>query len=436
MDRQASEAYVVFKSVQDAQRVWMEGRRHHHGKGDNNRNGLDGNGGSSSGGPNGVKSLENTDNFVSSLVELGVELRAIHFSNHVNLLDLESNTPRGGERGGDNIQGEYTDYNSGNESGSGGRLGGEGASHNDRRRSDSLCRSVRHGQHSYHGRSLDVNSSSSELPQCANDQYAIDSRHHQQHVHYNAQPEPSHVSPASACIQTTNNTNYYPRTPISLINKQQKNQSSAIELQLKQQEEAEEWGKWEAFQLEEMEWRKRRRVEYNSFIQAKNERSTQLSTLEQKRDLLSKQEHMLSQQLPLYKKILVMLKSKNATPSEQSTKMKEILSTSKRIVELKTEMKGITRDIEKIKEEESVLGVFRPSEKRPVFSGNVGGPDAKVGSGKKRSLDRRTTTLKVQGFDESDKANEVSVARFISSYSTLYLVPEKRVHALVACHPY
>ena len=88
--------------------------------------------------------------------------------------------------------------------------------------------------------------------------------------------------------------------------------------------------------------------------------------------------------------------------------MKEILSTSKRIVELKTELKGVIEDIEKMKEVESNHGVFRPSEKRPVFSGNMVDPNARVVPGKKRSLDRRTTMLKVRGFDDAGNANEVS----------------------------
>jgi len=252
---------------------------------------------------------------------------------------------------------------------------------------------------------------STKLPRYSEGHHATDSQHQQQHLLHTDRPVPSHVSPASSAIQLTPAAN--PRTPVQSTyelqqqqQKQQEIQPSPIELQMQQQQEAEEWAKWEAFQVQEMEWRKRRHSEYSTFIAAKNERSTQLSTLEQKRDLLSKQEHMLSQQLPLHKKMLAMLKSKNATPAEQSTKMKEILSTSKRIVELKTEMKGVVEDIEKMKEEEVILGVFRPSEKRPVFSGNVG-TNGSVGVAKKRSLDRRTTVLKVQGFNEAENADEV-----------------------------
>jgi len=384
LDRNSCEAYVVFNFVEDAQRVWNGG-------------GLDGNGGGG-----GDRSLENTDNnCVCSLVALGVELRDVHFSNHV-VLDSESSTGRGGDD--QYTRGEYTDDNYEYEGGGGGRLGG-GNSFNDRRRPGSVSRNVSDG-HSYHDHAQDEYAPSTKLPRYSEGHHATDSQHQQQHLLHTDRPVPSHVSPASSAIQLTPAAN--PRTPVQSTYElqQQEIQPSSIELQMQQQQEAEEWAKWEAFQVQEMEWRKRRHSEYCTFITAKNERSTQLSTLEQKRDLLSKQEHMLSQQLPLHKKMLAMLKSKNATPAEQSTKMKEILSTSKRIVELKTEMKGVVEDIEKMKEEEVILGVFRPSEKRPVFSGNVGAVE-RVGVTKKRSLDRRTTMLKVQGFNEAENADEV-----------------------------
>jgi hypothetical protein len=387
LDRNSCEAYVVFKFVEDAQRVWNGG-------------GLDGNGGDAGDASNG-QLLENNDNCVSSLVALGVELRAVHFSNHVEL-GSESSTGRGGDnpynRGG--YSEEIYEY----EGGGVGRSNG-GNSFNDRRRPGSVSRSVS-DVHAYHEHAQDGYAPSTKQPRYSEGHHAMDSQQH------NARPGPSHVSPASSAIQLTPAAN--PRIPVQSTyeqqqqqqQKQQEIQLSPIELQMQQQQEAEEWSKWEAFQVQEMEWRKRRHAEYNSFTQSKNERSNQLSTLEQKRDLLSKQEHMLSQQLPLHKKMLAMLKSKNATPAEQTTKMKEILSTSKRIVELKTEMKGVIEDIEKMKEEEVILGVFRPSEKRPVFTGNVGAVE-RVGVAKKRSLDRRTTMLKVQGFNEAENADEV-----------------------------
>ena len=405
---------MVFKFVHDAQRVWVEGRQQQtrrngeeYGTDDNIGGALDGNGGVVNNG----KPVENSDsnNCTTSLVALGVELRAVHTSNHV-VLDSESF-----REGGDsyyNSQGGYIDdnyrYEGGDEVDANGVQSGRvGGSNNRRSQNNTMCRSVSDGHSYHHGHSTSQDGCAppSKLPRYSDDRYAMDSQQHH---------ETSHVSPASASIQSStpnNNNTYYPRaTAQSTYQKpdQQEIQLSSIELQLQQQEEAEEWAKWEAFQLEEKEWRKRRHVEYNNFINAKNERSTQISTLEQKRELLSKQEHMLNQQLPLHKKMLVMLKSKNATPSEQSTKMKEILSTSKRIVELKTELKGVIEDIEKMKEVESNHGVFRPSEKRPVFSGNMVDPNARVVPGKKRSLDRRTTMLKVRGFDDAGNANEVS----------------------------
>jgi hypothetical protein len=121
---------------------------------------------------------------------------------------------------------------------------------------------------------------------------------------------------------------------------------------------------------------------------------------------------MLTQQLPLHKKMLSMLKSKEASASEQSKKMKEILSTQTRIMELKKEIKAIVEEVEKLREEEKGH-VFVPIEKRPVFvepvvvaggcasvgvgTKKVGGGAAAIAAGK-RSLDRRTTVLRVEGF--------------------------------------
>ena len=113
---------------------------------------------------------------------------------------------------------------------------------------------------------------------------------------------------------------------------------------------------------------------------------------------------MLNKQLPLHKKMLTVIKSKNDNTAEQTKKMKEILGIQTRIMELKKEMKGIVEKIEQMKKDEVTWGVFRPSEKRPVFVDNTcgGSNTLRVDGGglakKKSRLDRRTTILKVEGY--------------------------------------
>ncbi|KAL7500894.1 hypothetical protein ACHAWT_008947 [Skeletonema menzelii] len=177
---------------------------------------------------------------------------------------------------------------------------------------------------------------------------------------------------------------------------QQQQQLTPEELELKKQKQQEYQKQYEAFQKQEQEWRKRRNAEYQAFATAKNERTAQISTLQQKKELQSKQEDMLAKQLPLHKKMLSMLKSKNAPASEQSKKMKEILGAQTQLLQLKKDMKSTVEELEKVKEEERVKGVFVPSEKRPVFVAS--GDSAGV---QKRSLDRRSTVLKVEGLEEA-----------------------------------
>jgi hypothetical protein len=207
-----------------------------------------------------------------------------------------------------------------------------------------------------------------------------------QDTNNNMKPAPSHINPSN---------NSYNRT-------EQKHQLTPEALELKKKKQEEYQKQYEAFQKEEQEWRKRRNAEYQTFATAKNERTAQISTLQQKKDLQSKQETMLAKQLPLHKKMLSMLKSKNSPASEQSKKMKEILSTQTQLLELKKDMKNTVEELEKLKEEERVKGVFVPSEKRPVFVAN--GSSAGV---KKRSLDRRSTVLRVEGFGEEQFDEEI-----------------------------
>ena len=221
---------------------------------------------------------------------------------------------------------------------------------------------------------------------------------------------PHHDERAAKIPRRDSNQNYssdhhmkQPPTSASSINQsnnsyhragESKKELTPEELELQKQKQEEYQTQYEAFQKEEQEWRKRRNAEYQAFVTAKNERTAQISTLEQKKELQSKQEGMLAKQLPLHKKMLSMLKSKDAPASEQSKKMKEILSTQTQLLELKKEMKSTVEELEKLKEEERLKGVFAPSEKRPVF--------VATGNGK-RSLDRRSKTLRVVGFGGEDE---------------------------------
>jgi hypothetical protein len=221
----------------------------------------------------------------------------------------------------------------------------------------------------------------------------------------NMKPAPSYTNPSN---------NSYNRT-------EQKHQLTPEEIELKKQRREEYQKQYEAFQKEEQEWRTRRNAEYQAFATAKNERTAQISTLQQKKDLQSKQETMLAKQLPLHKKMLSMLKSKNAPASEQSKKMKEILSTQTQLLELKKDMKNTVEELEKLKQEERVKGVFVPSEKRPVF---VASGAASAGGVKKRSLDRRSTVLKVEGFGEEELDEETVKAELKEHFSAFGAVSD------------
>lgn len=372
LDRNSNEAYVRFKFVEDAKRVWEGGN-----------DGLDGN---MVGGNNNINMDEGGENI--SLVKMGVKLKAIHFTNYMvdNTRNNADHNHR--DRGGPTAMGV-------------GSRGGHEAGGFDRKRNwneryqdnNSNLRGEYHNHHS-------------QQPPSKSPRYATEEQHHNQYE----MPQSAAAASSSATIQSTNfptNTTYH-RSPSKELSQQlQQQKLSPLELQLQQQKQAEQQKAYEEFQITESKWRERRQIEYDTFISAKTKRTKHLSTLEQKRDLLSKQEDMLNKQLPLHKKMLSVIKSKNDT-AEQTKKMKEILGIQTRIMELKKSMKCIVEEIEQMKKDEVTLGVFRPSEKRPVFvdgSGDSSTPGGGVavdgGSAKKKSrLDRRTTTLKIEGFND------------------------------------
>lgn len=363
LDRNTGDAYVRFKFVEDAKRIW-EG-------GSSSRGSLDG-------------------------IARGVELTAVHFTNTVmpDGSKGSANDNRGDQRTGGGGRGESGDRKRNWREDD--RGGGQFRVKMQRGSEDDRLPIVRMQQQNY--ATSHTSGKNYYNDDYYDDQYQFDEDGNyidptqQKQQHMTSPPAAAAAFSQTPSTNTTNNS--YRRTP-SKQSQQQK--ISPIELQLQQQKNEEEQKQWEEFQQKESEWRERRRVEYNAFTEAKNARASQLSTLEQKRDLLTKQEEMLEKQLPLHKKMLTVLQSKEASAADQSKKLKEILSTQTRIVELKAEMKSLVTEIEKMKEDEEVKGVFKPSEKRPIF---VGGGSGDGGGGKKRRLDRRTTVLRVEGFDD------------------------------------
>lgn len=332
IDNNSNEAYVRFKYVNDAIKVWDGGTK-----------GLDGNANTKSGNNSNGEGGEQI-----SLVQLGVQLKAVHFTNFMIA------QPKVVDRG------QQSSGSSGRGSASAAGRGGEGRGFDRERKWD---------QHQGQSNGGDTPQSSSSPPAAA-------------------------ISAQSTTPNYPTNTKYH-RSPSKQQSQQQK-KLSPMEIQLQEQKQLEEQKAYEQFQIQEKEWRKRRKAEYDIFMTAKQSREAHLSTLEQKKDLLSKQESMLDKQLPLHKKMLTVLKSKNAELSEQSKKMKEILSTQTRVMEIKKEIMGLVETIEKLKQEEKTKGVFRPTEKRPIFSSvDTDGSSKK----KKARLDRRTTVLKVEGFN-------------------------------------
>ena len=129
--------------------------------------------------------------------------------------------------------------------------------------------------------------------------------------------------------------------------------------------------------------------------------TAQISTLTQKLSLLHQQETTLQKQLTLQKKMLSVLQSKNSPKDEVSKKMKEILSASTKVTKLKKERMEGMKELDGLKEKKREMVETR-----------------REGWGKK-SLDRRTRVLKVEGFDVEDGNVEVSLRVHYSNGSDL-----------------
>lgn len=209
----------------------------------------------------------------------------------------------------------------------------------------------------------------------------------------------------------SNNTYHRDITPMQIS--PQKKEVTPEEIAAREQHEAEQLKLHEEFLQKQSDWRVRRKAEYDAFTAEQAERLAQIAKSEQKRDLLTKQESMLSKQLTLHKKMLGMLKSKNAPAGDQSKKMKEILSTQSRVNEIKLEIKGLVEEIEKLKEQEKAKGRFKPSEPRPIFTETYIQGNFK--------MDRRTTALKVTGdqLGDSKQFTEEGIRSHFSTFGTL-----------------
>mmetsp|Transcript_169 Transcript_169/g.433 ORF Transcript_169/g.433 Transcript_169/m.433 type:complete len:716 (+) Transcript_169:123-2270(+) len=353
VDRNTGEAYVKFSQSKDAQYVWQQGQI----------NGLDGNSTSGEGG-----AANEGDEL--SLVEEGVTLKAFHVSNIINTDQNDGHAARGNANG----QGFERKRSWGEQKDSTPRSYHQTTkvprfdrqANGAHAQNDSLKHPLMSGNYE---RRFDQFEEPAEPTLF--DSNPMDPQQKEQHPPTSKPPKPQPLK---------------------------HNKLSPMQIQVLQQKDEEQKLLWQKFQKEEEEWRTRRNAEYQTFLEAQNQRASLIAKLEQKKDLLVKQESMLAKQLPLHKKMLEMLKSKDAPNSEQSSKMKEILSTQTRITELKKEMKELVEELEKKKEEERVKGVFVPSEKRPAFKGFGGG----LG---KRSLDRRTKVLIVEGFEVVETQN-------------------------------
>lgn len=353
IEKHSGLAYVRFETVDDAKRVWAMGT-----------NGLDG--------PN-YHNGDDGGEQSSSLLAEGIVLQEVYFTNFV---------PNANDRN------KYDDAQSS---------------------SEMMSRKHGRGEDDYGNRERGGGGGFSHGHPDERDSKMARQDYSQNYPTQQQQRGGSNAKPP-ASYQTNLSNNSYKRT----TTEQKHPQLTPEEIELKKQKQLEYQKQYEAFQKQEQEWRQRRNAEYQAFATAKNERTSQISTLQQKKELQSKQEIMLAKQLPLHKKMLSMLKSKNAPASEQSKKMKEILGAQTQLLQLKKDMKNTVEELEKLKEEERVKGVFVPSEKRPVF---VASGDSAAAGVQKRSLDRRSTVLKVEGFGEEEFDEETMKAELKEHFS-------------------
>ncbi|KAL7517418.1 hypothetical protein ACHAWX_002345, partial [Stephanocyclus meneghinianus] len=136
------------------------------------------------------------------------------------------------------------------------------------------------------------------------------------------------------------------------------------------------------------------------------QRTAQTSTLRQKLSLLQKQETALQKQLTLQKKMLAVLRSKNHSKDDQSKKLREILTLQTRVMQLKRER------MEGMKELDGLQG-------------KIGVEASKMGWSGRKSLDRRTTVLSVEGFETAelnDEALLTSVKEHFSAFGSVVSV--------------
>jgi hypothetical protein len=341
IDRDVGDAYVKFRERGDVLKLWEGGDGL-----------LDGDGGDG-----------------LSLVNAGVKIKAIHFTNIISLKEKggEFDSQSGGQSRGSQPQLDRNDQQfdrkrswngrddrGGRGPGSGGRepnVGGRGSFMGRERgdpRGDFASKMPRHEYHSTPNQ-LNYNpqqgSSSSGAYSSAPSHPSRD-----QHQGSTTSEKPSNSGPAS----NLSNSNSYEKSPSKLV--QIHSQHSPAQTS----------------------WRPTL--------------TAQISTLQQKLNLVSQQEATLQKQLGLQKKMLAVLKAKNDDMSkdDQSKQLKDILTTQTKIMELKKEKMDGLKELQGLKSKQK-LGI-----------------EKKRSAAAKKKLDMRTTMLKIDGLDcEMDAVREL-----------------------------
>eukprot|EP00804_Cyclotella_cryptica_P017203 CCRYP_013151-RB/>CCRYP_013151-RB protein AED:0.05 eAED:0.05 QI:213/1/1/1/1/1/3/1128/484 len=347
VDRDAAEAYVKFRERGDVLRIWEGGDA-----------GLDG-GGNGEG-----------EGVVVSLVEAGVKLKAIHWTNQVvrGMGAREEGGGQPGEKkrswdGRRRRMQEEDEYDRGGRfsqqpdqrenygpSGTGGAASSNKAS---RYSNDYYATPTNHSQYSH---SEEYNSQQPEASNVKSHLHSSAPSHPSVHGQpYATADRPAPKSdPTRLLRHSTPQDNGHSdlNEPTATVNDEEtpkpspqiqihSSQTSSANQQPQQQQQQQPPQK-------PLAWHR------NTPTQL----STQMSTLQQKLSLLQKQETTLQKQVTLQKKILAVFQSKNHSKDDQTKKLKEILTLQTRVMELKKERMGGIQELE----------ILRKKKKRSMMS--------------------------------------------------------------------
>jgi hypothetical protein len=346
IDRDSGDAYVKFRERGDVLKLW-EG-------GDGLLDGDDG-------GDNGL-----------SLVNAGVKIKAIHFNNVITLKEQGTGQfdgqPGGQSRGSSQPQSDRNDQQfdrkrswdgrddrGGRGPGSGGRdpnAGGRGSFMGRGRgepRGDFANKMPRHEYHS----TPNQTNYNPQQGSASSGAYSSAPSHpsRDQHQGSTASEKTSNSGPAS----NPSNSSFYEKSP----------SKSSVQIHSKNSPA-------------QTSWRRNPPASNNN-----PSLTVQISTLQQKLNLVSQQEATLQKQLGLQKKMLAVLKAKNDDMSkdDHSKKLKDILTTQTKIMELKKERMDRLKELQELKSKQN------------------SGVEKKRAAAAKKKLDMRTTVLKVDGLD-------------------------------------